>query len=329
MRSILRRMLLPLLGCAAMAGPALLSAQANAQIGKQPVRIVFPFAAGGSGDALARVLAEHMRTGLDRPVIVETRTGAAGRIGVEAVKSAEPDGNTILLTPIAPVAIYPHVYKPLGYDPFTDLEPVSQVAAFEFAVAVGPQVPAKSLKELVAWVKANPDAGNYGTPAAGSLPHFFAVAFARASKLDLRQVGYRGSAAALTDLIGGQISMVFTTTSDLLAMHKDGRIRILATSDQRRSPLLPDIPTFKEEGYAIQGTSWYAMYAPAKTPSETVAHLNKAIVQTLQRPEVKERLLGLGLYATGTSPEELRKIQKSDSELWEPAIKASGFTPKQ
>lgn len=106
-------------------------------------------------------------------------------------------------------------------------------------------------------------------------------------------------------------------------------IRILATSDQRRSPLLPDIPTFKEDGYAIQGTSWYAMYAPAKTPSETVAHLIKVIVQTLQRPEVKERLLGLGLYATGTTPEELRKIQKSDSELWEPAIKASGFTPKQ
>src|SRR5262245_64199114 len=130
MRSILRRMLLPLLGCAAMAGTALLSAQANAQIGKQPVRIVFPFAAGGSGDALARLLAEHMRTGLDRPVIVENRIGAAGRIGVEAVKSAEPDGNTILLTPIAPVAIYPHVYKPLGYDPFIDLEPVSQVAAF-------------------------------------------------------------------------------------------------------------------------------------------------------------------------------------------------------
>jgi tripartite-type tricarboxylate transporter receptor subunit TctC len=318
-----------LVACAACAGPALLASRADAQTGEQPVRIVFPFAAGGSGDALARLLAEHMRTGLGQPVIVENRTGAAGRIGVQAVKSAAPDGNTLLLTPIAPISIYPLVYKPLGYDPFTDLEPVSQVAAFEFALGVGPQVPAKTVKELVAWTKANPDAANYGTPAAGTLPHFFAVSFASASKLDLRHVGYRGSAAALTDLVAGQISMVFTTTADLLAMHKAGRIRIVATSDKRRSPLLPEVPTFKEEGYAIQGTSWYAVYAPAKTPAQTVARLNKVIVEAVQRPEVKERLLALGLYATGTSSEALRTIQKSDSELWEPAITASGFTAKQ
>lgn len=329
MTKVGRKAFVAMLVSAAVVGTALLTLQAHAQIGEQPVRIIFPFAAGGSGDALARLLAEHMRTGLDRPVIVENRTGAAGRIGVQAVKSAPPDGSMILLTPIAPVAVYQHVYDPLGYDPYADFEPLAQVAAFEFAVAVGPQVPAKTLKELVAWLKANPDGANYGTPAAGTLPHFFAVSFGRASGLDLRHVGYRGSAAALTDLVASQISMVFTTTSDLLAMHKAGRIRILATSDEQRSRLLPDIPTFKEEGYAIQGTSWYAMYAPAKTPAETVARLNKVIVVALQRPEVKERLLALGLYATGTSPEELARIQKSDSELWKPAIKASGFTPKQ
>ena len=293
------------------------------------MRIVFPFAAGGSGDALARLLAEHMRLGLDRPVIVENKTGAAGRIGVQAVKNAPPDGQTILLTPIAPVAIYQHVYDPLGYDPVADLQPLAQVATFEFALAVGPQVPAKTLRELVAWLSANPGAANYGTPAAGTLPHFFAVSFGRASGLDLRHVGYRGSANALTDLVAGQISMVFTTTSDLLEMHKAGRIQILATSDLQRSPLVPDIPTFKEEGYDIQGTSWYAMYAPAGTPAEIVTRLNKVIVDALRRGEVQERLLVLGLYATGTSPEELAKIQKLDSALWAPAIKASGFTAKQ
>ena len=302
---------------------------ARAQSGEQPLRIVFPFAAGGGGDGLARLLAEHMRVALNRSVIVENKTGAGGRIGVQAVKNAPPDGHTILLTPIAPVAIYQHVYDPLGYDPVTDLEPLAQVATFEFALAVGPQVPAKTLGELVTWLRANPGAANYGTPAAGTLPHFFAVSFGRASGLDLSHVGYRGSANALTDLVAGQISMVVTTTSDLLEMHKAGRIQILATSDLQRSPLLPDIPTFKEEGYAIQGTSWYAMYAPAKTPSEIVTRLNRVIVQALRRPEVRERLLALGLYATGTSPEELAKIQRTDSELWAPAIKASGFTPKQ
>jgi tripartite-type tricarboxylate transporter receptor subunit TctC len=245
------------------------------------------------------------------------------------VKNASPDGSTLLLTPIAPVAVYQHVYDPLGYDPVADFEPVAQVATFEFAVAAGPQVPANTLKQLVDWVRANPTAGNYGTPAAGTLPHFFAVSFAHASGLDLRHVGYRGSAAALTDLVAGQISMVFTTTSDLLEMHKAGRIRILATSDQQRSPLLPDIPTFKEEGYAIQGTSWYAIYAPAKTPATTIARLNKIIVEALRQPEVRAQLLALGLYATGTSPQELGKIQRADAQLWAPAIKASGFTPKQ
>jgi len=324
-----RRAVLGGLVYTAFARIALLSNQAHAQSREQPLRLVFPFAAGGSGDALARLLADHIRTGLGVSVIVENKTGAAGRIGVQAVKGAPPDGNTILLTPIAPVAVYQHVYDPLGYDPVADFEPLAQVATFEFAVAVGPQVPAKTLKELVDWVRANPGAANYATPAAGTLPHFFAVSFARASNLDLRHVGYRGSAAALTDLVGGQISMVFTTTSDLLEMHKAGRIRILATSDQQRSPLLPDIPTFKEEGYAIQGTAWYAMYAPAKTPADIVARLNEVIVAALRRPELKERLLALGLYATGTSPDELAKIQKADSQLWAPAIKASGFTPQQ
>lgn len=315
--------------CAMFAANAVSSWSARAQIGEQPIRIIFPFTAGGSGDALCRLLAEHMRVGLNRPVIVESRTGAAGRLGVQAVKSAAPDGDTLLLTPIAPVAIYQHVYDSLGYDPFTDLAPLAQVATFEFALAVGPQVPAKSLKELVAWVKANPDVGNYGTPGAGTLPHFFAVTFGRTASIDLRHVGYRGSAAALIDLIGGQISMLVTTTADLLESHKSGRVRVLATSDDKRSQLLPDVPTFKEDGFDIEGTAWYAMYAPANTPADKVASLNKVIVDALKKPEVKERLLTFGLYATGTSPDELDRIQKRDSELWKPSIKASSFTPKQ
>jgi tripartite-type tricarboxylate transporter receptor subunit TctC len=307
----------------------LASAPASAQIGGEPARIIFPFAPGGSGDALARLIAEHLRVALDRPVIVENRPGAQGRIGVQAVKAAAPDGKTLLLTPVAPMSVYQHVYKALAYDPISDFEPVSQIATFDFAIAVGPQVPAKSLQELVDWVKANPTQGSYGTPAAGTLPHFFAVKFARTAGLDLRHVGYRGSAAALTDLVGGQIPIVVTTTSDLLEQHKAGRIRVLATSDKQRSPFLPDLPTFKESGYDIEGTGWYGVFLPAKTPPDMVALLNKAIVAAVQTPVVKERLLAFGLYPTGTSAAELARIQKADSALWAPAVKASGFTPEQ
>jgi tripartite-type tricarboxylate transporter receptor subunit TctC len=318
-----------LLAVAILVGGFFSVSETRAQIGGAPVRIVFPFGAGGSGDALARILGEHLREGINRSVIIENKSGAAGRLGVESVVKAAPDGDTILITPIAPISIYPHVYDKLSYDPFKDLEPLAHVADFEFALAVGPQVPAKNLKELVEWLKANPNAANYGTPGAGTLPHFFAVSFKNATGIDLRHVGYRGSAPALTDLIGGQITMVFTTTADLLETHNAGRIRILATSDDKRSPLLPDVPTFKQEGYDIVGKAWYAMYVPAKTPRETITRLNKIIADAVRRPDVKERLLKLGLYATGSSPDELMKIQMSDSELWKPTIAASGFKAQQ
>jgi tripartite-type tricarboxylate transporter receptor subunit TctC len=318
-----------LLAVAILVGGFFSVSETRAQIGCAPVRIVFPFGAGGSGDALARILGEHLREGINRSVIIENKSGAAGRLGVESVVKAAPDGDTILITPIAPISIYPHVYDKLSYDPFKDLEPLAHVADFEFALAVGPQVPAKNLKELVEWLKANPNAANYGTPGAGTLPHFFAVSFKNATGIDLRHVGYRGSAPALTDLIGGQITMVFTTTADLLETHNAGRIRILATSDDKRSPLLPDVPTFKQEGYDIVGKAWYAMYVPAKTPRETITRLNKIIADAVRRPDVKERLLKLGLYATGSSPDELMKIQMSDSELWKPTIAASGFKAQQ
>jgi tripartite-type tricarboxylate transporter receptor subunit TctC len=327
---MLRNSIRPLtLVLVAAAMPAFAPAPAVAQTAEPTVRIVFPFAAGGSGDALARLIAEHLRTALNQPVIVENRTGAQGRLGVQAVKAAAPDGNTILLTPVAPMSVYQHVYKTLAYDPVADFAPVSQVATFDFAVAAGPQVPATTLKELVTWLKANPAQGSYGTPAAGTLPHFFAVSFAKATGLDLRHVGYRGSAAALTDLMGGQIPIVFTTTSDVLESHKAGRITVLATSANARSPFLPEVPTFKEAGFDIEGSGWYGVFAPAGTPADVVARLSAATAAAVQTPQIRERLLAFGLVPTGTSAAALAKIQQADSELWAPAVRASGFTPEQ
>jgi tripartite-type tricarboxylate transporter receptor subunit TctC len=318
-----------LLQFAAIAAGTIGIAVAHAQVGDQPVRIVFPYAAGGSGDGTSRIIAEQLRNGLNRPVIVENRTGAAGRLGVQAVKAAAPDGNTLLLTPIAPMSVFQSVYKNLGYDPIADFKPITQIATFDLAVAVGPGSDAKSLKELVAWLKANPTQANYGMPAAGSLPHFFGVLFGRAAGVDLKAVIYRGSAAALTDLVGGQVPVVFTVTTDLLPMHKAGKIRILATSGAQRSQFLPDVPTFKESGYDIQGAGWYGMFAPAKTPDDIVERYNKIIVSAIETPEIKKRLLDFGLEPTGTTAAKFAAIQKADAALWEPAVKASGFTPQQ
>ncbi len=321
-----RRIVLSAAFAAALAGT--LPCPALAQLGgDQPIRIIFPFTGGGTGDALARLVADKMRAELNRPVIVENRTGAGGRIGVNAVKNAEPDGTTLLMVPIAPVAVYQLVYKNLEYNPFTDLVPLAQLGTFDFGIAVGPKVPVKSLKELVAWAKANPNEANYGTPAAGTLPHFLAALFGERAGIDFRHVTYKGSAGALTDLIGGQIAVVVTTTADLMEMHKGGKLRVLATSDAQRSKFLPDIPTLREVGFDLQATGWYGMFAPARTPPDVVERLNKAIVNAIKSPDVSERMLTFAIEPTGTSAAELGAIMKRDAAFWAPAVKASGFTP--
>jgi tripartite-type tricarboxylate transporter receptor subunit TctC len=293
---------------------------------EQPIRIIFPFAAGGSGDGISRLIATNMHVTLNRPVFVENRTGGAGRLGVMAVKSAAPDGSTLLITPIAPMAVYQHVYKNLGYDPINDFVAISQLATFDFAVAIGSQVPATTLNELVTWVKVDSARATFGSPAAGALPHFFGILFSRAAGLQLRHVAYRGSAASLGDLVAGHVPMVFTTISDLVEMHKANRIRILATSGTERSPFVPDVPTFREAGFDIQGTSWFGAFAPAGTPMDTVERYSRIMAAIVRMPEVKERLLAFGLQPAGTSAAEFAMIQKADSARWAPAVKASGFT---
>jgi tripartite-type tricarboxylate transporter receptor subunit TctC len=304
---------------------SLVAAPALAQIGAQPIRIIFPFAAGGSGDAASRLIADKMGAELGRPVIVENRTGADGRIGVRAVKEAAPDGNTLLMTPIAPISIYQHVYAKLDYDPIADFAPISEVGTFDFGVAVGPQTDVKTLKDLIAWAKAHPMDANFAIPAAGTLPHFLGVMLGRAAGIDLRPVPYRGSAAGLTDLIAGHIPIDITTTADLVQMAKDGRIRVLATSGKERSPFLPDVPTLREAGFDLAATGWYGMFAPAKTPPDVIDRYNKAIVDAVRSPEFKDRMLAFGLQPTGTSAAAFADIVQDDSALWVPAIKASGF----
>ena len=313
-------------GLTATAAAALPRASAIGQSADQPIRIVFPFAPGGVGDALARMMADALLKATGRAVIVENRTGGAGRPGVQAVKASEPNGSMLLFTPVAPMSIYPHFYTPLGYDPVADFEPLSQHVTFEFALAVASRVPAKNVKELVAWLKANPSEANYGSPAIGTLPYFTGLQFGKLAGIELRHVSYRGSAAGLVDLVAGQLPMFITGTGEFAQHHMDGRVRVIATT--AKQPFVPGIQTFEEAGYALDASGWYATYAPARTPTEILDLYGKVMVDAAKDVANRERLLVLGLQPTGTSRGELARIQKRDMELWGPIIKESGFKPQ-
>lgn len=292
-------------------------------------RVIYGFAAGSGGDTMARIVADKLSAGLSMPVIVENRTGAAGRLGTKAVVMSEPDGMTLLFTPNPPVSIYPHSYPALEYDPVRDLTPVSLIATFDVALAVSSKNDIKSVNELIAWAKANPSRANYGSPGAGGLGHFFAVMVAASTGLDLKHVSYRGSGAVMTDLLGGQIPIAVVPLGDALELHRGGKARVLATSGNARSPLLPDVPTMKEAGINAEGQGWYGLYAPAKTPPETVRRLNKIVVDGLSDPATKEKVLKLNMVPRTSSPEELAAFREADSARWAPAVKASGFKPQQ
>lgn len=290
-------------------------------------RLIYPYAPGGIGDASARFVAEALSKGLGRTFIVENRVGAGGRTGTRGVADAAPDGNTLGYVTVALLSVFPLVYPKLNYDPFIDLVPVSQVARFENGMATGPMVNAVSLKDFVAKVMNDPSRGTYSTPAAGSLPHFFAVSFAELSGIKLQHVPYSGPAPAINDVIAGQLPMVVTTLTDVAELHKAGKLRVLATTGQQRSAVAPDVPTFKEQGFDIEGYGWYAVVAPAKTPADVVNRLSAIIAAAMRDPASRERFEKIGLEPTGTTSAELAAIMKADREKWAPVVKASGFTP--
>jgi tripartite-type tricarboxylate transporter receptor subunit TctC len=302
-----------------------LAAATQAQTDK-PVRIIVGFPAGATLDSLARQVAEKLRAGLNQPVIVENRTGAGGRLAAEYVKGQPGDGQTLLMTPLANMVTMPHSHKGLRYDPFRDFAPVSHVANFQIAFAVGPAVPAQSLREYVALVKQDPKAGNYASAAAGSIPHFLGVMFARTAGIELTHVPYKGTAPALTDLVGGQISAAIMTVPDIAQLQRAGKVRALAVAGAKRSEALPDVPTFREQGFDLEGTGWYAVFAPGSTPPEMVDRLSKQVAQAVQTPDVRAWIQKGGMEPTGTTPAELAAIVKADYSKWGPVIKASGFT---
>jgi tripartite-type tricarboxylate transporter receptor subunit TctC len=303
---------------------ALASGGAIAQQGT--IKFLVGFPAGASLDALTRMVADKMQASLGQNVIVENRTGAAGQIAMTALKGSPADGTVLVMTPLVTIVTAPHIQK-LPYDPFKDFAPVAHTANFLFAFAMGPATPAKSLQDYIGLVKRDAKYANYASAATGSLPHFFSLLFAEKAGLKMNHIGYRGTAAAMIDLLGGQIAAFMGTVADVAPQHKAGKVVAVATSGATRSKHLPDIPTFKELGYDIEGGGWYAAYAPAATPPAVIDRLSKAIIAALNQPDVRQRLDNYGMEPTGLPPAELARIHRRDYGQWGPVIKASGFKP--
>lgn len=294
---------------------------------KGPIHILVGFAAGGTTDVAGRLIADRIRDTVGQPVVVENKVGAGGRIAAEALKTAPADRSTLLLVPIAVPVLAPLVFRQLGYDPAKDFAPVAHVANYQIAFAVSATHPARTVREFVAWAKADPKRPSFGTPASGSVPHFFGMLVGQSTGIEMVHVAYKGIAPLAIDIAGGQIPAGVSALSDLLELHRAGTIRILASSGARRSPLLPNVPTFREQGFpAIEGTGWIAFYAPARTPKAVIDTWSTVIARTVQEPDTRARLADLGLEPTGTTPEELAAIMAADTARWAPVIKASGFT---
>ena len=323
-----RRHFMHVLGSAAALG-AVSPLSAIAQALDQ-VKIMYGFPAGSAGDSVARRVAEKIggTPFTKNPGFVENRPGAGGRIAVEALKNALPDGSSLTLAPVSALAVYPYIYPKLSYKP-EDVTQVSIGAIMFHGLAVGPAVPAevKTLKDFLAWAKANPGQASYGSPGAGSMPHLLGALLGIRSGVDLKHVPYRGTVPSITDLVGGQITAAMNPSGDYLQYMKTGRVRVLATSGKKRSPYLPDVPTFTELGYPdVTSEEWFGFYAPAKTPPATIAAANAAITAALKDKTVIDALALVGLVAHGSTPQEMAADQKAEFERWGPLVKQIGFT---
>lgn len=309
----------------ALATSLLAAVPASAQSDKT-LRVIVGFPAGVSIDVVTRIVAEKMKDELKRPVIVDNRPGAGGRLAADLLKSAAPDGNTVMVTPIVVPVLAPMVFNKLSYNPETDFAPVGKVCDFSFALAVPANSPVKNLKDYAAWLKANPQQANFGSPAAGSLPHFFGVMIGTALKVDMVHVPFNGGAALQSAVLGGHAPAGIDVVMEWQQNAKAGKVTVLATSGAQRSKVMPDVPTFKEQGFPeAVGQGWFAMYAPAKTPTAAIDDINKALNKALATPEVRERFAGLGLDVGGGSAADLQKTMQDDAKRWAPVVKKSGF----
>lgn len=290
-------------------------------------RVLVGFPPGGSTDNVARRLTDKLRGTYASNVIVENRPGAGAQIAVTATKEAAPDGTTLLLSPPAPFTVYPHTYRKLPYA-LEDVQPVSMVCTFPFAFAVGPAVPEsiRNITDFVAWVKANPGRGAFGSPASGSTPHLMGSLLGQLAGVELTHVGYRGDGPGLQDLMGGQVPGYSTVLGSYLPQMKSGRLRLLAVSGATRSAFAPDVATFREQGYALDMSEWFGVFVPARTPAATVQRAGDAVRAAVAQPDFVRGLAEFGMTAQGSSAQELSQRVHAENAEWRANVKRIGFT---
>ncbi len=318
----------------ASAGAAVLGALGHSSAFAQAieqVKIFYGFPAGSAGDICARRTGEKFAgTPYSKTsAVVENKPGAGGRIALESLKTAPTDGSALALTPFSALSLYPHIYSKLSYDPFKEFVPVGTASMIYHGLAVGPMVPAsvKDVKGFLAWAKANPKDASYGSPAAGSTPHFIGALLGINNGVEMRHVAYRGSVPGITDVVGGQIAAMFTPHGDFLANHKAGKLRIIATSGKGRSPFVPEVATFAEQGFPeFTVEEWFGFCAHAKVPAQVVAQANAAINAAIKDKSVIDALSVVGLLPYGGSPEDMGRSMKTEFDRWGPLIKKVGFT---
>lgn len=291
-------------------------------------RLIVGFAAGGAADTIARQLAAHYKPD-SGVVLVENRPGAGGRLAVEAVRTAPADARTLLVTPGSILTIYPFVYPRLTYDPLKDLVPVTTLCSVPYAITVGPMVPAsvQSLKDFAAWCLANPGQAAYGSPGAGTTPHFIGGMFAKESGLaSYMHVPYRGGALAIQDVMGGQIASSVNVVSEVVSAAQAGKVRVLAVSSAQRLPQLPAVETFAQAGFApLQSSEWFGLLAPARTAPALVAALSRDAGQAYADPKVRKAMQEMAFSIDAATPQAFAQRLRQDLERWGPIVKSTGF----
>ena len=309
-------------GAATVAVPAL-----RAEDDKSVMTILV--GAASSMDFTARLIAEQLHNVLDRPVVVVSKLGAGGRLALNELKRSAPDGRTLMFSTSSLFSIYPHIYTKLDYDPVADFTPIAGVSWFDLGIATGPMTGATDLKQLMAWEAKQGAGAVYGAaPGAGSSSHFVGIALAQATNLPLKPVHYKDSGVGLIDLVSGRLPMLITGTSPLVEMHKAGRMKIVAVSGEKRSPLVPDVPTLREAGLNVVSQNSAALYTPAKMPRELGDRIHNAVMPMLAKADVQEKLASQGMVPFPMNGTQLAGWLAQERKRYEILAKESGYVPE-
>ena len=321
--SFRRRGLLAGLALAA-AGALPLAAQAQASWPTKPVRIVVPFAAGGTTDILARAVAQELTKAFGQSFVVDNKPGAGGNIGADFVAKSPPDGYTLVMGTVGTHSINGALYSKMPYDMVKDFAPVGHIASAPNLLVVTNDLPVKTVAELITYLKANPNKLSFGSPGIGSSVHVSGELFKSMTGTQMTHVPYKGRQFAIPDLVGGQIQLMFDNMPSALPMAKEGKIRAIAQTTLKRSPAAPDVPTVAETVPGFEATTWFAMFAPAGTSPEVIGKLNAELKRVFSLPDVQDRLKMLGLEPWLSTPEELARYQAAEIVKWAKVVKDSG-----